>query len=894
MILARCVALVPIVMLVLPASGQSAVPPPRPLSPVIQQLHDDRFLTDAERMELHRLHGTWDVDDLVEPVHRAQAALLLWQLDNPVFDDASVPPIHRALAASRRGERVEALAMLEEEDSIEAGALRGRLLVELGRFEEAARLLDETLRRPGVDAPGQVARVRAGRSLALLQGQTGEAYQALLGTLANAREEHDPLYWEAMLEEADMLLEKHRFDEAVTAAWEVLELNPRASRAWWLLGRVAIGGFDFDGAERAAVALRSINEAHPLATLLEVESALVRRDIEQAMVLLEPLLERYPSMPPALELAFAAEAMRGDAEAIEAAASALRTAAPGDPRAFTTAGRLLSLHRQYEEADHWLGEAISLQANWPVAHVERGLMRWQAGRDADAMESMRRAVQLDPFNRRAANSLQLLEEMENYATIETPHFTIRFAPGIDEALVGDMPSRLEDLHEQVTGRFNWEPAQRTTIEIFPDHERFAVRVVGMPDLHTVAACTGPVIAMEAPRTSPGQRHRGLYDWEDVILHEYTHTVTLDRTGNRIPLWLTEGLAVYSEPEPGTWSTRLMLADEWHDGTLLEPSELDWGFIRPRRPQDRNLAYAQSWMMVEFLLEHWGDDGLDRLLDACRDQVPTDSVFPVALGMTRSRFHEDFTAWMGERLTEWGLNTQPPLEVLVEQLQRRGAGDDSMLDEQRSVALRDGMRSILDDIGTPRDPGEATRSAPWNMPSRSGSNALDGDEIELLLEVHPAHADLLHQSVLNHLGSGEELDARSLERLERYCEARPSDPLGHRLLAEYWLGRDPRQAVDHVEILAHSGGDDPAGWMELARVHRKLGQPVEALAAAEAAITIDPYNPVLRERVAAFAIEAGDLDVALSQVEALMLLEPNQPRHQKRMEAIRSLQERSGG
>ena len=53
-------------------------------------------------------------------------------------------------------------------------------------------------------------------------------------------------------------------------------------------------------------------------------------------------------------------------------------------------------------------------------------------------------------------------------------------------------------------------------------------------------------------------------------------------------------------------------------------------------------------------------------------------------------------------------------------------------------------------------------------------------------------------------------------------------------------------------------------------------------------------PVLRERVAAFAIEAGNLDVALSQVEALMLLEPNQPRHQKRMEAIRLLQERSGG
>ena len=51
-------------------------------------------------------------------------------------------------------------------------------------------------------------------------------------------------------------------------------------------------------------------------------------------------------------------------------------------------------------------------------------------------------------------------------------------------------------------------------------------------------------------------------------------------------------------------------------------------------------------------------------------------------------------------------------------------------------------------------------------------------------------------------------------------------------------------------------------MELARVHRRLDHAGEALAAARAAVTIDPYNPVLRERVAAFAIEAGDLDCLL--------------------------------
>ena len=52
------------------------------------------------------------------------------------------------------------------------------------------------------------------------------------------------------------------------------------------------------------------------------------------------------------------------------------------------------------------------------------------------------------------------------------------------------------------------------------------------------------------------------------------------------------------------------------------------------------------------------------------------------------------------------------------------------------------------------------------------------------------------------------------------------------------------------------------------------------------VSIDPYDPELREYTAAMAIEAGDLETALLQVEALMILEPGQPRHQQRLDAIR--------
>ena len=139
-----------------------------------------------------------------------------------------------------------------------------------------------------------------------------------------------------------------------------------------------------------------------------------------------------------------------------------------------------------------------------------------------------------------------VDTMADYRTIDTPHFRIRVKPGVDEVVAEGMPDALEAMHRDVTGRFGHEPAQRTTIEVLPDHEFFGVRITGMPGIHTMAASTGPGIAMEVPRSGNPRKHLGTFAWLEVLRHEYTHTVTLSQTGNRIPHWLTEALAVSME------------------------------------------------------------------------------------------------------------------------------------------------------------------------------------------------------------------------------------------------------------------------------------------------------------------------------------------------------------
>ena len=190
------------------------------------------------------------------------------------------------------------------------------------------------------------------------------------------------------------------------------------------------------------------------------------------------------------------------------------------------------------------------------------LLELQSGRDMRAKDALRRAVALDPFNDRAANSLKLAEELLTYRTIESEHFIVRYRDGIDAVLAPEMLPVLERIHAEVAGpdAFDHEPDRKTVIELMPDHEWFGVRITGMPRIHTMAASTGPVIAMESPQDGPGHPI-GTYDWPRTLKHEYAHTVTLSRTRNRIPHWFTEAAAVWVEdaPRPPQWWSLLAAA-----------------------------------------------------------------------------------------------------------------------------------------------------------------------------------------------------------------------------------------------------------------------------------------------------------------------------------------------
>jgi tetratricopeptide (TPR) repeat protein len=279
----------------------------------------------------------------------------------------------------------------------------------------------------------------------------------------------------------------------------------------------------------------------------------------------------------------------------------------------------------------------------------------QSGDEEKAKVVLEAAYALDPFNYRTTNYLILLDKMAKMARKESDHFVVFYDAGSDPLIAEYFTDYLEDIHKSVCGIFKHEPAVKTYIEVFPTHDAFSARITGSPWIGTVGASTGRVIALCTPRR--GDNTLGGFNWAQVLRHEYTHTVTLSATDNRIAHWMTEGLAVAEEHAPLRWEWAPMLYNAVNKKELLSMDDLTWAFVRPRRPQDRSLAYAQSYWICQYIQEKWGTDTILKMMSEFKKARPQDEVFPELLGLSTSAFSTGFFAWAGKQVAGWGYDPQ---------------------------------------------------------------------------------------------------------------------------------------------------------------------------------------------------------------------------------------------
>lgn len=460
-----------------------------------------------------------------------------------------------------------------------------------------------------------------------------------------------PANVEAHLAAAEYLLSHDKPDEAAEELKAALKANPRSPEAWLMVGGMGLEVFDFDRVDTALAHLREVNPASLEADLLAARSYLHQRRPALAEPLLDSVLKRQPRHLAALGLLASVQALKLDEGAMTATLGRADAISPTSPVAYEELADQLGQMRQYPRAAAMYQVAMGRAPWWTTPRNNLGLLYTQSGDEDLARATLDEAHALDPFNIRSTNYLRLLDRLAKLATTKGPHFEIRTDATADPFLGPLLLEYMESVNADLEKIFNFTPAVTTYIEVFPTHAQFSVRTTGNPWIGTVGASTGRVIALVAPRQ--GAATMGTYNWAQVLRHEYTHTITLGATENRIPHWMTEGLAVWAEQSPLRWEWVPMLYSAVTKDELFTMDRLTWGFVRPKRPMDRQLAYAQSFWMCRYLIETYGRQSMLDMLAAFKAGQSEAQAFSSVIHRTPNEFHAEFVVFAKKEVATWG-------------------------------------------------------------------------------------------------------------------------------------------------------------------------------------------------------------------------------------------------
>jgi tetratricopeptide (TPR) repeat protein len=442
------------------------------------------------------------------------------------------------------------------------------------------------------------------------------------------------------------LLLHERFNNAEAAGLfhEALQKDPSNAAAYIGLARVSADSFDGQATAylRKAIALdHGRADAHELMAQLALENN--DRDTASAEA----------------DKALALEADALDAMATHAAIELLSDRAPDAWFARITAinshygegyalvAHQLEMHYRYEDAVSYYRKAIEAAPRlWP-AHSALGMELMRLGKEDEPRQELELSYNNEYRDAATVNSLRLLDSYKNFETIRDGA-TILKLHKTEAALLG--PYLQPELHAILAAyetKYRMKLHGPVQVEVYPNHEDFAVRTLGMPGLGALGVTFGDVIAMD----SPSARKPGDFNWGAVLWHEMSHVFILTATNHRVPRWFTEGLAVHEEGEHSPeWSDRITpdVLVAIRDKKLLPVSQLDRGFVYPEYPSQVIVSYFQAGATCEFIKQKWGEDKLLAMVHSYAKQMTTPQVVQQNLGLAPEDFDQQFFAWIDHK------------------------------------------------------------------------------------------------------------------------------------------------------------------------------------------------------------------------------------------------------
>lgn len=320
---------------------------------------------------------------------------------------------------------------------------------------------------------------------------------------------------------------------------------------------------------------------------------------------------------------------------------------PAYGEAYQTAGHFFTINRRYDEGIAAYRKALELKPDLWSARSDLGVLLMQTGNDVEARKYLEEAFNGGYKSPATVNTLKLLDTYKDYETFKTPTTVLRLHKKEAALLRPYFQSELDRALATYEKKYHYKLDHPVQIEVYPNHEDFAVRTLGMPGIGALGVTFGYYVAMDSPESRPP----GQFHWDSTMWHELSHVYVLAMTKSRVPRWFTEGLAVYEETANGNpdWGDRLdpEAINAIKTKKLLPIAELDRGFVHPTYPSQVIVSYFQAGKICNFIDQKWGYAKLLAMIHDFAELTPTVQVIQKEFNLKPEEFDKEFFAWLDD-------------------------------------------------------------------------------------------------------------------------------------------------------------------------------------------------------------------------------------------------------
>jgi cellulose synthase operon protein C len=653
-------------------------------------------------------------------------------------------------------------------------------------------------------------------------------------------------------EQAQALWKAHRYQDAAAEFDVLLARSPKDAdlRVRW--GRMLMDRAYFKEAGEQFEAALAIKEGYPPA-LLGLALGFADDFDQRAIALAKKALEGDPKLVEAQELlarmaledndnpraideakkALAINPNSVEARAILAAIDLLndKKDSPWDPHAakgYETIAHFFVINRRYLEGIDYYRKALALDPQLDAARSQLGVNLMRLGQNEEARKQLEETYNNGYRDSATNNTLQLMDSYKNFVTYKTDSTVLVLNKKEADLLHPYFENEMLRVIATYERKYKIKLDKPVQVEVYPDHEDFAVRTTGIPGLGALGVTFGYDIAMD----SPSGRPPGSFHWGETLWHEMSHVFTLTATGNRVPRWFTEGVAVHEEsavnPE---WGDRISpdIIHAIKEKKLLPVTQLDRGFVHPTDQTQVLVSYFQGGKTIDYINEKWGWDTVLAMLHDFASDEETGAVIRKELKIEPEEFDKGFIAWV-----------EAGTKNVVDHFDEWRKGIKQVNEASKSKDWGEVIKQGTAIEGMYPDYVEAGSVYEFLAGAYEAKNDKQDEIAELEKYIHNGgrSPETIEKLAKLQVAEGNKKEAAAV--LERLNYIYPMDPQQHRMLGDLWLdlGNYPGAIQELKAVLARNPLDPAQAHYDLARAydlnHQRDQAKDEVLAALETA------------------------------------------------------------